>query len=208
MTPVSSPVSNCSWTAAERRSNRVARPCVEEHRCGPSNHSDDSFAQSVGRITEGKLPPGVDEFTAIPRTSSPRDLDAGLPRLLMGSRLVGSDLRAWHRFWTDDGPPGSNPVGRIAGPHQTNGSSEAECEMCTAQQAQRSWRHGGFSESTLFADMGDAACHETLTRAREATAWAGPSKLPSKLGVNRINEMPALPYRQRLALLDHSSWTV
>jgi len=33
-----------------------------------SNHSDDGFAQSVGRITEGKLPPGADEFTALPRS--------------------------------------------------------------------------------------------------------------------------------------------
>src|ERR1700730_16551123 len=53
MTPVSSRVSTCSLTAAERRSNRVARPCAEEHRYGPSNHSDDGFAQSVARITEG-----------------------------------------------------------------------------------------------------------------------------------------------------------
>jgi hypothetical protein len=30
-----------------------------------SNHSDDGFAQSVGRITEGKLPPGADEFTEL-----------------------------------------------------------------------------------------------------------------------------------------------
>ena len=59
---------NCSLTAAERRSNRVARPRAEQHRYGPSNHSDDGFAQSVGRITEGKLPPGADEFTALPRS--------------------------------------------------------------------------------------------------------------------------------------------
>jgi len=47
---------------------RAARPCAEEHRYGPSNHSDGGFAQSVGRITEGKLPPGADEFTALPRS--------------------------------------------------------------------------------------------------------------------------------------------
>jgi hypothetical protein len=68
MTPVSSRVSNYSLTAAERRSNRVARPCAEEHRYGPSNRSDDGFAQSVRRITEGKLPRGADEFTALPRS--------------------------------------------------------------------------------------------------------------------------------------------
>ena len=65
MTPVSSRVSNCSSTAAEPRSNRAARPGAEEHRYGPSNHSDDGFAQSVGRITEGKLPPGADECTEL-----------------------------------------------------------------------------------------------------------------------------------------------
>jgi hypothetical protein len=33
-----------------------------------SNYSDDGFAQSVERITEGKFPPGADEFTALPRS--------------------------------------------------------------------------------------------------------------------------------------------
>jgi len=65
VTPVSSLVSNCSSTAAEPRFNRMPRLCANEHRYGPSNHSDDGFAQSVGRITEGKLPPGADEFTEL-----------------------------------------------------------------------------------------------------------------------------------------------
>jgi phosphoglycerate dehydrogenase-like enzyme len=52
---VSSRVSNCSLTAAEPRSNRAARRCAEEYRYGLSNHSDDGFAQRVGRITEGNL---------------------------------------------------------------------------------------------------------------------------------------------------------
>ena len=31
-----------------------------------------------------------------------------LPRQeILGSRLVGSDLRVWHRLWTDDGQAGS-----------------------------------------------------------------------------------------------------
>jgi hypothetical protein len=30
--------------------------------------------------------------------------------LVPGSRLVGSDLPAWHRSWTDYGVPGSNTV--------------------------------------------------------------------------------------------------
>ena len=37
-----------------------------------SNHSDDGFAQSVGRITEGKLPPSADEFTALPKSFMPK----------------------------------------------------------------------------------------------------------------------------------------
>ncbi len=41
------------------------------------------------------------------RASSRSDLSAGLPRLVMGSRLVGSDLRAWHRFWRDYGGTGN-----------------------------------------------------------------------------------------------------
>src|SRR5258708_960529 len=69
MTPVSSRVSNCSLTAAERRSNRAARPCAEEHRYGPSEWTVESFRwrlrTSVGRITEGKLPSGADEFTEL-----------------------------------------------------------------------------------------------------------------------------------------------
>jgi len=35
-------------------------------------------------------------------------------RTLLTSRLVGSDLRTWHRFWTDDEQPGSNPERYIA----------------------------------------------------------------------------------------------
>src|SRR5258708_3065839 len=88
MTPVSSRVSNCSLMAAERRSNRVARPCAEEHRYGPSNHSDDGFAQSAGRIREGKLPSGADEFTALPRELHREEI---WMRLVMGSRHRGTN---------------------------------------------------------------------------------------------------------------------
>ena len=38
------------------------------------------------------------------------------PGLVPRSRLVGSDLRAWHRSWTDHGQLGSNPVIRAEGP--------------------------------------------------------------------------------------------
>jgi hypothetical protein len=34
--------------------------------------------------------------------------------LVVGSRLVGSDPRAWHRLWTDYGALGNNRLGRIA----------------------------------------------------------------------------------------------
>jgi NAD(P)-dependent dehydrogenase (short-subunit alcohol dehydrogenase family) len=76
MPPVSSRVSNCSLTVAERRSNRVARPCAEEHRYGPSNHSDDGFAQSVGRITEGNSLPAPMNSPHFLGASSRSDLDA------------------------------------------------------------------------------------------------------------------------------------
>src|SRR5258707_8530207 len=35
------------------------------------------------------------------------NLVQGRPFILR--RLVGSDLRTWHRFWTDDGQPGLRP---------------------------------------------------------------------------------------------------
>jgi hypothetical protein len=38
--------------------------------------------------------PGADEFTALLGASSRSDLDAGLPRLVMGSRLVFTDAAA------------------------------------------------------------------------------------------------------------------
>src|SRR5712664_2848620 len=95
--------------AAERRFNRVARPCAKEHRYGPSNHSDDSFAQSVGESRrENSLPAPINSPHFL-GASSRSDLDA---RLTAISRLVGSDLRAWHRSWTDYEPLGSNPLGR------------------------------------------------------------------------------------------------
>src|SRR5438874_2329962 len=75
----------------ERRSNRVARPCAEEHRYGPSNHSDEGFAQSVGRITEGNSLPAPMNSPHFLGASSRSDLDAGLPRLVIGSHLLSSD---------------------------------------------------------------------------------------------------------------------
>src|SRR5712692_4394907 len=40
---------------------------------------------------------------------NPEVIQTGNGRLVPRSRLVGSDLRAWHRFWTDYGALGNNP---------------------------------------------------------------------------------------------------
>jgi hypothetical protein len=41
-------------------------------------------------------------------------IETRLHGLVMGSRLVGSDLRTWHRFWADDGQTGSNRAEALA----------------------------------------------------------------------------------------------